>query len=118
MRTLRRLLHQFQSAANWVSLRGASGKAGYTSLRRKLATLIAGGGVVAAMIAAAGFAWFDLTRYWQHADAEVSAIAAVVAGQVGPAITLGNLDAAAAILGSVGSDAMIRDAMLYDVGGG
>src|SRR5947209_348556 len=118
MTTLRLLPHQFHAAALLAGQRKAARMTEYTSLRRKLAALIAGGGVVAALIAAAGFAWFDLNRFWQHTDAEVSAIADVVAGQVAPAIHLGKLDTAAEILRSVQSDAMIRDAMLYDVGGG
>jgi signal transduction histidine kinase/ActR/RegA family two-component response regulator len=91
---------------------------GYTSLRHKLTALIAGGGVVAAVIAAAGFSWFDLNRYWEHTRAEVSAIASVVADQVGPAVTLGDLKAANETLGSVRADSLIRDAILYDASGG
>jgi two-component system, sensor histidine kinase len=90
----------------------------YTSLRRKLAVLIAGGGVVSALIAAAGFSAFDLNRYWQRTNAELTAIANVVADQVGPAISLGDLKSAGEILGSVRADPLIRDAMLYDVAGG
>jgi len=90
----------------------------YTSLSRKLTVLIAGGGVVSALIAAVGFSWFDLNRYWQHTNAELTAISDVVADQVGPAITLGDLKSAGEILSSVRADPLIRDAMLYDVAGG
>jgi signal transduction histidine kinase/DNA-binding NarL/FixJ family response regulator len=90
----------------------------YTSLRRKLTALIAGGGVVAAVIAAVGFSWFDLNRYWQHTRAEVSSIGSVVADQIGPAMTFGDLKAAGETLGSVRADPLIRDAMLYDAAGG
>ena len=90
----------------------------YTSLRGKLTALIAGGGVVAAVIAAVGFSWFDLNRYWQHTRAEVSSIGSVVADQIGPAMTFGDLKAAAETLGSVRADTLIRDAMLYDAAGG
>jgi hypothetical protein len=90
----------------------------YTSLRRKIAVLIAGGGVVSALIAAVGFSWFDINRYWQRTNAELTAISDVVAEQVGPAISLGDLKAAGEILGSVRADPLIRDAMLYDTRGG
>ena len=90
----------------------------YTSLSRKLTVMIAGGGVVSALIAAVGFSWFDLNRYWQHTNAELTAISDVVADQVGPAITLGDLKSAGEILSSVRADPLIRDAMLYDVAGG
>uniref|UniRef100_Q02A70 histidine kinase n=1 Tax=Solibacter usitatus (strain Ellin6076) TaxID=234267 RepID=Q02A70_SOLUE len=87
---------------------------GYASLRRKLATLIAGGGVVTALIAAAGFSWLDLQRFQQQANAQVTAIANIVAGQVEPSIALGDRRVAAEILQSLRGDRMIRDAILYD----
>ncbi len=87
---------------------------GYASLRRKLTTLIAGGGVVAAVIAAAGFSWLDLQRFQQQANAQVTAIANIVAGQVEPSIALGDRRVAAEILQSLRGDRMIRDAILYD----
>jgi signal transduction histidine kinase/CheY-like chemotaxis protein len=90
----------------------------YTSLSRKLTVLIAGGGMVSALIAAVGFSWFNFNRYWQHTNAELTAISDVVADQVGPAITLGDLKSAREILSSVRADPLIRDAMLYDVAGG
>ncbi|HXB67528.1 MAG TPA: ATP-binding protein [Candidatus Acidoferrales bacterium] len=90
----------------------------YTSLRRQLTVLIAGGGVVAAVIAAVGFSWFDLNRYWEQTRAEVSSIGSVVADQIGPAMTFGDLKAAGETLGSVRADSLIRDAMLYDAAGG
>src|SRR5205823_14265584 len=98
--------------------RETAGMKTYTSLRWSLAARIVGGGVLAALIAAAGFTWFDLHRYWQRTDAEVSAIANVMAGDLGPAITRDDLESAAGILSSVRADALIRDAMLYDIGGG
>jgi signal transduction histidine kinase/CheY-like chemotaxis protein len=90
----------------------------YTSLSRKLTVLIAGGAMVSALIAAVGFSWFNFNRYWQHTNAELTAISDVVADQVGPAITLGDLKSAREILSSVRADPLIRDAMLYDVAGG
>ena len=87
---------------------------GYASLRRKLTTLIAGAGVVAAVIAAVGFSWLDLQRFQQQANAQVTAIANIVAGQVEPSIALGDRRAAAEILQSLRGDRMIRDAILYD----
>ena len=86
----------------------------YASLRRKLTGLIAGGGVVAAGIAAAGFSWLDLNRFSQNTNALVTAIANIVAGQVEPSIALGDRKVAAEILQSLRADRMIRDAVLYD----
>ena len=86
----------------------------YTSLRWKLTWLIAGGSVVAAAIAAAGFSWVDLHRFRQHTNSEVSAIAAIVADQVGPAITLQDRAAAAEILRSLAADGLVQRAVLYD----
>jgi signal transduction histidine kinase len=88
------------------------------SLRAKLTALIAGGGTVAALIAAAGFSWLDVNRLWQSANAQAVAIASIVADQVEPAIALGDRRAAAEILNSLRADGMIRDAVLYDAGGG
>ena len=86
----------------------------YSSLRRKLMALIAGGGIVSALIAAAGFSWLDVNRFWQNTNAQVVAIASIVADQVEPAIALGDRKAAAEILSSLRADPTIRDAVLYD----
>jgi signal transduction histidine kinase/ActR/RegA family two-component response regulator len=89
----------------------------YASLRHKLTALIAGGGVVSAVIAAAGFSWMDLNRFRQNTNAQVTAIANIVAGQVEPSLTLGDVKVAGEILNSLRADRMIRDAVLYDAGG-
>jgi len=89
----------------------------YASLRRKLTLLIAGGGVVAAVIAAAGFSWLDLNRFQQNTNKLVTAIASIVAGQLEPAITLGDRKVAAEILTALRGNRMIRDAVLYDGSG-
>ena len=86
-------------------------------MRWRLTGLIAGGSVVAAVIAAAGFSWVDLRRFSQHSHDEVQAVGKVVADQVGPAITLGDRTAAVEILGSLGSDSLIQDAVLYNAAG-
>ncbi|HMC61638.1 MAG TPA: ATP-binding protein [Candidatus Solibacter sp.] len=85
-----------------------------SSLRRKLTALIAGGGIMSALIAAAGFSWLDVHRFWQNTNSQVVAIASIVADQVEPAIALGDRKAAAEILNSLRADRMIRDAVLYD----
>src|SRR5712691_3713326 len=90
----------------------------YTPLRRELTALIAGGGVVAALVVAAGFSWFDLYRSGRRTNNELAAVANVIAAQVGPAITRGDLQSAAEILSSVREDPLIRDALLYDLAGG
>ena len=89
----------------------------YNSLRWRLTALIAGGSVVSAVIAAAGYAWVDLNRFWQHSYSEVQAVGNVVSDQVGPAITLGDRKAAGEILASLRSDSLIRDVFLYDASG-
>jgi signal transduction histidine kinase/ActR/RegA family two-component response regulator len=86
----------------------------YISLRWKLAGLIAGGSMVTAAIAAAGFSWVNLSHFWMHTNSEVAAIAAVVADQVAPAITLGDRRAAAEILRSLSADSLVENAILYD----
>ena len=48
------------------------------SLRGKLTALIAVGGVVASLIAAAGFAAFDFRRFWNFSQSQVGAIANIV----------------------------------------
>ncbi len=86
----------------------------YSSLRRKLIALFAGGGIVTALIATAGFSWLDVSRFWQNTNAQLEAIASIVADQVEPAIALGDRKAATEILNSLRADRTIRDAILYD----
>jgi signal transduction histidine kinase len=89
----------------------------HASLRWRLTALIAGGSAVAAVIAAAGFSWLDLHRFWDHTGAEVAAIGNIVADQVGPAITLSDRKAASELLGSLRADNLVRDAVLYSARG-
>jgi signal transduction histidine kinase/ActR/RegA family two-component response regulator len=84
-----------------------------SSLRWKLTALIAAGSVIAAVIAAAGFSWWDLSRFWERTTAEVTAVSNIVADQVGPAVLLGDPKAAGEILASLRADNRIRDAVLY-----
>ncbi len=84
------------------------------SLSRRLTGLIVAGGVVSAVIAAAGFSWLDLKRFWARTSAEVLALCDIAASQVGPAEMLGDHEAAAEILGSLRADPRILDAVLYD----
>ncbi len=86
----------------------------YRSLRWKLAGLIAAGSVLTTVIAVAGFVWVDLNRFWQHNQAEVAAIFAVVGDQIGPALALGDRKAAEEILASLRADPLIREASVYD----
>ena len=86
----------------------------YSPLRRRLTALIAGGGVVTALIAAAGFAWLDFNRFWLSTNAEISAIANIVADHAEPAIPVGDRQAAADILTSLYASRIIRDAAIYD----
>ena len=88
-----------------------------SSLRWKLTRLIVGGSVIVAIIAAAGFSWWDLNRFWERTSAEQSAIATIVADQVAPALLLRDRKAAAEILGSLRTDSRIRSAVLYDKAG-
>ena len=89
----------------------------FSSLRGKLTALIAGGSMATAAIAAAGFSWFDFSRFWQTTGAEVAAISEVVADQSGPAVALGDRKAAEEILNSLRGDPLIRGAQLYDAQG-
>lgn len=89
----------------------------YSSLRWKLTSLMAGGSLVAAVIAAAGFSWLDLHRFWQDTGAEVAAIGNIVADQVAPAITLDDGKAATELLASLRADNLVRDAVLYTARG-
>lgn len=89
----------------------------YGSLRWKLTTLMAGGSVVVAVMAAAGFSWLDLHRSSQNTGAEVAAIGNIVADQVGPAIALNDPRAAHELLGSLRADNLVRDAVLYNAQG-
>jgi len=86
---------------------------GYLSLRWKLAFLIAGGSVVGAVLAAVGFVWSEVQRNGSYADSEVAAIANIVADQVGPALSLYDHKGANEILGSLGAEGQIRDALLF-----
>jgi len=85
-----------------------------SSLRRKLTSLIAGGSVVAAIMAAAGFSWFDLKRFREHTNAKVTAIANIVADQAGPALVLKDRKGAEEVLASLRGDAQVSYAVLYD----
>jgi signal transduction histidine kinase/ActR/RegA family two-component response regulator len=87
-----------------------------SSLRRRLTALIVRGSVVTALIAAAGFSWLDLNRFWDRTSAEVSAVSNIVADQVGAAVALRDAKAAREILASLRSDDRLRDAILYDSG--
>ena len=85
-----------------------------SSLRRKLISITLVGSVLTALVAAAAFTWWDLSRFWEWTGAEVTALASVVGDQVGPAVVLNDRKAAAEILASLRSDARIREAVLYD----
>lgn len=88
------------------------------SLRLRLTGLVAVGAVVTALAAVAGFSWLDLRRLREHAAAEVSAVADIVADQSGPAVMLADRKAATEILASLRMDASIRQATLYGNGNG
>jgi signal transduction histidine kinase len=86
---------------------------GYVSLRWKLTALIAAGSVVTAAIAAAGFCWFDLHRFWELSSSGVASVGSIVADQAAPAIMLGDRNAATDILSSLRADPIIQHAVLY-----
>ena len=66
----RRREHQLHAAALRPGESEAARMKRYSSLRRKLTALIAGGGIVSALIAAAGFSWLDVNRFWQNTNAQ------------------------------------------------
>jgi signal transduction histidine kinase/CheY-like chemotaxis protein len=86
----------------------------YASLRWKLTFLVILASTFAVCLAAAGFTWLDIQRFWGHTGAEVGAVGDIVADQVGPAITLGDHAGAKDVLASLRADAVIREAELYD----
>ena len=84
-----------------------------SSLRRKLIIITSLGSLATAVIAAAAYTYWDLSRFWKQTAVEVTALASVVGDQAGPAVVLKDVKAAAEILGSLRSDSRIRDAVLY-----
>jgi len=76
--------------------------------------MIAVGGVITAIVAAAGFSWSDLNRFWQSATTEGAAVASIVADQVGAAVMLGDRKSANEILASLRTDDRILEAALFD----
>jgi signal transduction histidine kinase/CheY-like chemotaxis protein len=76
--------------------------------------LIAGGGIVTAIVAAAGFCWMDLNILLERTDAQVGAIAKIVSDQVGGALARGDRKTANETLRWLGADDWVRDAVLFD----
>jgi signal transduction histidine kinase len=89
----------------------------YASLRWKLIGLIAGGSLVASIIATAGFAWFDFQRSRDSMQAQILAVCNIVADQTAPAILLGDRRAAAETVNSLRVDNTVERAVLYDASG-
>ena len=87
------------------------------SLRGKLMTITILGSLLTAVIAAAAFTYWDLERFWEQTNVEVTALANVVGDQVRPALTLNDAKAAGEILASLRSDGRIREAVLYGARG-
>jgi hypothetical protein len=79
-----------------------------------LTALIAGGGIVTSIVAAAGFCWMDLNIFWERTDAQVGAIAKIVSDQAGGALARGDRKAANETLLWLGADDWVRDAVLFD----
>ena len=64
------------------------------SLRAKLISVIVGVSLVAEGLAAAGFSWLAVRRFWQFTESQVEAIGNIVADQAAPAIALRDRKAA------------------------
>jgi signal transduction histidine kinase/CheY-like chemotaxis protein len=79
-----------------------------------LIALIAGGGIVTSIVAAAGFCWMDLNKFWERTDARVGVIAKIVSDQAGGALARGDRKAANETLLWLGADDWVRDAVLFD----
>ena len=90
----------------------------HASLRWKMTALIVGGGMVSAVFATAGFAGFGMHRFWQRNGAEVATLGTILGNRAGAALALGDRKAASQLLDSLEPDELIRDAALYDAGGG
>jgi hypothetical protein len=88
-----------------------------SSLRGKLAVLIAGASFCTAVLAAAAFSGWDVTRYRHERQVERSVVAGILAGQAGRALALRDRPAAAEVLGSLRADQGIRNAAIFDAGG-
>ena len=73
--------------------------------------------MVSAVFTTAGFAGFDLRRFWQRTSAEVATISSMVSYHAGSALALGDQRAATHILATLREDDIIADAALYDVRG-
>ena len=87
------------------------------SIRWRTAALIVGGGVVSALLTAAGIAGFGVNGFWQWIGAEVSAVGSLASYQAAPALSSGDREAATRILSRLGADSFIHDAFLYDSAG-
>ncbi|HZI75640.1 MAG TPA: CHASE sensor domain-containing protein, partial [Gemmatimonadales bacterium] len=87
------------------------------SLRAKLISVIVGVSLVAEALAAAGFSWLAVRRYWQFTDSQVEAIGAIVADHAAPAIALRDRKAADELLSSLHAEPQIREAAVYSANG-
>jgi signal transduction histidine kinase/CheY-like chemotaxis protein len=87
------------------------------SLRAKLISVIVGVSLVAEALAAAGFSWLAVRRYWQFTDSQVEAIGAIVADHAAPAIALRDRKAANELLSSLHAEPQIREAAVYSANG-
>ena len=84
------------------------------SLRWKLGVLLIVTCIAGTLPAMAAFAHWDLSRFWEHTAAEVSAVGAIVADQAAAAVVLRDRSAARDILTSLRADERISDAVIYD----
>jgi signal transduction histidine kinase/CheY-like chemotaxis protein len=87
------------------------------SLRWRVTGVIAAGGAVVAILAAAGFCALDMRRFWRSAAAETAAVGSVVAEQLPPALALDDARTANETLAALRRGPLVRDAVLYNAAG-
>ena len=87
------------------------------SIRWRTAALIVGGGLVSALLTAAGIAGFGVNRFWQQTSEEVATVGSLVSYQAAPAVVGGDRESATRTLSSLRAHGFIREALLYDSAG-
>ena len=87
------------------------------SIRWRTAALIVGGGLVSALLTAAGIAGFGVNRFWQQTSEEVATVGWLVSYQAAPAVAGGDRESATRTLSSLRAHQFIREALLYDSAG-
>ncbi|HUA60618.1 MAG TPA: response regulator [Verrucomicrobiae bacterium] len=89
----------------------------YGSIRWRTTALIIGGGLVSAMLTAAGVAGFAVHRFWMGTRQQVSLSASLASYRVAPALANGDRIAATQMLAALRAEHLVSDAWIYDDAG-